>query len=371
MDPKQCPHFRLCSGCTSQLGQIPPVWKEVVQACGSSLKPVLTTGSSTGWRTRAKLAVRGTAHHPVIGLYKKGTHEAVSIPQCLVHHPSINQAVRFVEHWIRQQGIQPYNEESHRGDLRYLQAVVERTTGRVQLALVTNGPALSPSLIDSLWQAGGTSFWHSIWLNENTRKTNTIFGEKWDLAAGEEYLWESIQGIKVCFQPFHFAQANLTLFEKLLSKIGEWTPGGAAIVEYYAGVGMIGLTLAAKSRSLLCIEVNPYAKSAFDLSKRQLSLADQDKLSYLTGPAEEHLSELTNSEIVIVDPPRKGLTPAFIKALSLPLLQKLIYVSCSWDSFQRDWAALVVNGWELSALEGFALFPGSCHVELLALYRPK
>src|SRR4051812_48539604 len=94
----QCLHFKNCSGCEISLNETPLVWNSALLFFKQySVVPEMNISNCCEWRMKAKLAVQGTFENPKIGLYKKGTHEAFSIPHCLVHHPSINRAVLIVK----------------------------------------------------------------------------------------------------------------------------------------------------------------------------------------------------------------------------------------------------------------------------------
>ncbi|WP_042279903.1 class I SAM-dependent RNA methyltransferase [Candidatus Protochlamydia sp. R18] len=370
-----CPHFDSCAGCSHQLFVEPPIWREVIENFEETLNPVLHQRALTGWRCRAKLAVRGTKQNPIIGLFKKGSHEALNIPFCLVHHPRINQAVTMIQNWMERHQLNPYQEHSQAGDLRYLQFVVERASGKVQITFVLNFKDFSSpesqiwrKLLLELAQEMTNVFWHSIWVNFNPHATNTIFTDKWEKVWGEPYLWESFDGVKICFQPSNFAQANLDLFEKLLKKVKSWVREKAKVVEFFAGVGTIGLSVAAKCTWIKCEEINPHSKECFYYAKQQLSSEISQKIMFYTGSADENLNLLQGADTVIVDPPRKGLSRKFIEGLTQSSVDQLIYVSCGWDSFKKNKETLISQGWNLKKLEGYSLFPGSEHIELLTLF---
>lgn len=362
-----CPHFPACSGCVlSEHVDTPLVLNEMrpfFQARGISNFPI-HAGAAEGWRCRAKLAVRGSAQSPIVGLYQKGSHHAIDIPLCRVHHPILNKAADALRHFIQSEGIEPYNEQTFQGELRYIQLALERSTGKVQLVLVVNQNTL---YLEKLWNIGIP--WHSIWLNVNTRRDNVIFGREWILFKGEPILWETICGVSVCFHPASFGQANLALFEKLITSLKTQLPYSCSLVEYHAGVGMIGLCLADKCRTVVCCEANPQAEQCFALSKEKLGADLQSCLSYRIGRAEDNLDLLQESEVILVDPPRKGLDAQLLKGLKLVHGSKtLFYISCGWPAFQRDCDALLNAGWKLESAEGYALFPGTDHVELLSQF---
>ncbi len=366
----QCDYFPLCSGCEIH-GDVsaPQVWTEVKNYFEKVAIPIsLVVGEATHWRGRAKLAVRGTSQHPEIGLFKHGSHEVVSIPTCPLHHPSINRVCGQVRQTLIDLNIEPYHEERGAGVVRYLQFVVEDKTGQVQLTLVVNknDPQLE-RCVKRLYTQGGI---HSIWLNFQTEKTNTIFGEKWELCAGEPYLWEHIGNLVCAFHPACFGQANKALFIQALSRIREWVKPHQSIVEFYAGVGVIGLNLAPQSKGVVCVEINPYASECFHLSRFKLPHETQRKISMKISSTQRALSLIAGKEVIIADPPRKGLDPELLDALCRPKeASQLIYLSCGPNSFQRDCEKLLQHGWKVDNAEAYLFFPGANHVEILCSFK--
>jgi len=367
-----CPHFNACSGCQLQDDiESPPILLRARQFFKErGINELLCkTGSIKGWRYRSKLAVRGSSSKPLIGLYKEYSHEVVEIPHCVVHHPSINEAIRLIKKQISLHQIAPYNENE--GDLRYLQCVVERRTQKMQLALVVNAeraPDNIKALMNSLFTQNPDK-WHSIWINYHPTASNRIFGEEWELFHGERFLWEEICGTPICFLPGSFGQANLDLFEQMLQEIQINIPKHSKILEFYAGVGAIGLPLAAQSQWVKCVEINPQAKICFDEAKKKMPEQTAAKLDYRLGSASDPIDVefLSDADIVIVDPPRKGIDKELLlqlKAASQP--KKLIYISCGWNSFEKDASQLIDAGWHLKKATAYLFFPGCDHLETLA-----
>lgn len=372
----ECVHFNECSGCTEKLTEIvPKIWEEVLSYFEGTVRPDLRTGSPFRWRHRAKIAVRGTSENPLLGLFRERSHDVVPIPRCLVHHPRLNQAFEEIRTGLISNGLQPYNEKTFGGDLRYLQAVVERRTGKVQMAFVLN---FSPEKRErvQIWERlaeesaqKNPDLWHSLWLNFNDRPGNTIAGNEWKLAWGEEFLQEHFGNVAICYGPGSFGQANLPLFETMLTDIKNRIPADSRVVEYYAGVGAIGIFIAEKSRSVSCCEVNPFAERFFNRSRSMLSPEIASKLSFTTQSTQNSLHLLDGAGTVIVDPPRKGLDDSFFPALrENKSVSRLIYVSCGWESFKRDNERLCENGWKVEHVDGYLFFPGSNHIELSVNY---
>jgi tRNA/tmRNA/rRNA uracil-C5-methylase (TrmA/RlmC/RlmD family) len=373
-----CPHFR--SGCCIDCPQIyPPVWNEVQKFFKDQgfIQPTLHCGPVFYWRCRSKLAVRGSFKNPLIGLFKKGTHEVMPISCCQMHHPRINEAIHRIREFLSFYQLTPYQEQGHQGELRYLQFVVERSSQSIQVSFVLNFANLSHprvkhwmDLLKKLGEENQHFTWHSLWINLNSQPTNTIFGSTWKLVYGKELLWETFDHISVCYQPASFAQANLDLFEKLLQRMKELLLENARVVEFYAGVGVMALYLASKCHFIRCVELNPHAIDCFNQSKSCLPMQDAAKLTFHTGLSRELLNLLQDANVLIADPPRKGLEPSLlIEICRTTSVKQFIYVSCGWLSFKRDFQALIENGWMLNHAEGYLFFPGSNHIEILAEFK--
>jgi len=306
-------------------------------------------GKETGWRARAKLAVRGRGKRIQIGLFKPGTHDVEDLIDCPDHHPSINKALCI----IRKASFTPYNEHTLSGDLRYIQLTVQRSTGKVQLVLVSNGPGRSDALVEALKKED----WHSIWVNIQQGSTNTIFGKTWELATGPRYLEETILGRKFYFHPACFVQANLDLFEEILKDFRKWIIPDQQLTEFYAGIGIIGLTSADLCKSATLVEINPFAEECYKQSN------PPPHFQFFTGPTENYLHHL--KDVLIVDPPRKGLDTKVLDALKDSSLKQILYLSCNFETLKRDLDILKSCGWKIERAKGYHLFPNTDHIELL------
>ncbi|KAG6412650.1 hypothetical protein SASPL_125333 [Salvia splendens] len=443
-----CRHFESCSGCTHEYNlHQPPILDEAIRFFKSTGVSNFTfdTCRLWGWRCRAKLAVRGLSMKPLIGLYEEGTHNVVDIPECKAHHPSMNAAVDLLKQGMAELNIEPYDEDGGTGELRYVQMAVttystslpasERyKNGKVQVTLVWNDRSENSTsfaklnaLANYMWRKGGPRrelhLIHSVWANFQTSTSNypnslalvqVIFGNRWRHLLGESDFWEHVGGIDVSIAPSSFGQANTRAFDSLLRKLQKYVPYGASVVDLYAGAGVIGLSLAAtrKCRSVKCVEVNKEAKHSFEKTASRLQIDEESSISWhQADTSKEPHTWLLGSDVVVVDPPRKGLDPSLLGALqsvafmrrnssekkvkmekrpwvlreretsvqsngqmaqdeapSLP--QTLIYISCGWDSFKKDCKSLLSSrAWELTKAHGFNFFPGTQSIEVLAVFK--
>jgi tRNA/tmRNA/rRNA uracil-C5-methylase (TrmA/RlmC/RlmD family) len=329
----------------------------------------VVTGPPFAWRHRARLAVRGRATSPKVGIFQEGTHRIVDIPQCLVHHPRINVVAAAAKAAIRATGVAPYADAPHRGLVRYLQVVVERPTGRAQVVVVANAddPASTRAFTTALAEAVGGDL-HSLWWNGNPERTNVILGSRWERLAGEDMLCETIGGAEVFFPPGAFGQANLPLADRMAEQVSAWVPDGVTVAELYAGCGALGLGLARRVARITFNEAAPAAVAGLERGIAALPVSDRVRAAVRPGPAAGALAALDGADVVIVDPPRRGVDAAVLQRLIAAPPQRLVAVSCNLDAFLREAAMYLAAGLVLRALVPFALFPHTDHVETVAVF---
>lgn len=358
----RCSHFDICSGCEILLDQKPLIWQAVTSFFEKFLiKPKLHIGPPLGWRLKAKLAVRNSPQGIIMGLFKKGTHEAVPIPCCLVHHPSINRGSLELLEALHAEKISAYDEKSRNGLLRYVQFFAHPVSGKLQLTLVLNTSSLPPS-IEKLCKRLQSELWHSIWVNFHPEANNRVLGSGWERLSGEAWFSLPFLGENIPFHPGAFSQANIQVFEKLVERIRSWILPADQVVELFAGVGIIGSSLLSFCKKVVLVENNPFAALSF-----QERYPISAPCEYLLQDAAE-FSGFASFDTILVDPPRKGLGPKLLKRLAEAGSSRLIYVSCGFESFRLDSEALIASGWRLQKTEAFLLFPGTNHIETVTLF---
>jgi 23S rRNA (uracil1939-C5)-methyltransferase len=365
-----CPHRPPCPGCPrfGLPGVAPAPLAALAALCADAglPAPVVVEGTAAGHRHRARLAVRGRAASPKLGIFQEASHRIADIPRCVVHHPLVNDVAAAVKQAVRRTETPPYAEGPHRGVLRYVQIVVERGSGTAQVVLVGNGdtPAPLDAAASELARLLGPSL-HSLWWNGQPERTNTILGPYWHRWSGPVAVRETIGGAAVFFPPGAFGQSNLPLADAIVAQVHAWVPDGAAVTELHAGCGALGLGLLPRVTALRCNEVTPASLDGLALGIEASPFGERARI--LGGPAASHLDALADADVVIVDPPRKGLDAALLDALVAAPPSRLVVVSCGLDAFLREAAALRTR-MALRALVPFALLPFTEHVETVALF---
>jgi len=372
-----CPHRPPCPGCPryGERGIAAPV-RERLEAFATAQGLTLETveGAPLGFRHRARLAVRGRASSPKVGIFQQGSHRIVDIPSCRTHHPAINRTVAALKAAIRKTRTSPYADRAHRGELRYVQIAIERSSGRAQVVLVGNAERPDPlvSLADALGAELGDAL-HSLWWNGQPERSNAILGPHWRHLRGEAAVEERIGGVEVFFPPGAFGQSHLDLADALVERVASWVPDGSRVAELYAGCGAIGLGLLPRAASMTFNERSEHGLRGLELGLAQRPAAERARTRIAAGPAGACVDALAGLDTVVVDPPRKGLDPDLLDALVRDLPQQLAYLSCDVDTFTRDAERLLAGGVaRLRELSAFALFPYTEHVEIAARFeRPR
>lgn len=326
----------------------------------------------SGFRHRARLSVRGRARSPKIGIFREGTHELVDIPRCVVHHPLINEVVSCLKQAVKATQAPPYSDRAHAGLIRAVQVVVERASQTAQVVVVANRrePTDCEPLLNALAEALGPRL-QSLWFNGNPEQTNRILGEHWSKYQGADAVEDVVGGAQVFYPPDAFGQANPELAGVIVERIHGWVPPGARVLELYAGVGAIGLGLLGKVHSITFNEVGGGSLRGLRLGLARQSAQPAPGFgdwSVIEGPAERAAAAAEKADVVIVDPPRKGLGDEVLSSLHTAAPERLIYLSCGLDSFERE-AEELSRTYRLETTVVYGLFPFTDHVETLALFR--
>ncbi|HWJ35277.1 MAG TPA: hypothetical protein VNR70_08420 [Steroidobacteraceae bacterium] len=369
-----CPHRPPCPGCP-RFGErgiaiaARGALAELARASGLPEVSVIS-GQTAGFRLRARLAIRGRLGSPKLGLFELGTHRVVHIPNCSVQHPLINRVAAVVRRALVDTRVTSYSDKAHLGLARYLQVVVERSSQTAQVVIVANSdtPAPLAACFDLIRERLGSEL-HSLWFNANRERSNTILGPDFQNWCGPASVVERFGGARVHYPPGAFGQNNLDIAQDIIEHVRAQIPQGARVAEFYAGVGAIGLSVLAQASEIRMNEVSPHSLHGLELGLAELDSADRVKISVVPGPAGAAHLAASGAQVVIADPPRKGLDPELTEYLGEHPPERFVYVSCGLESFLRDAARLTSSGkLRLGALTAFNLLPFTEHVETVACF---
>jgi 23S rRNA (uracil1939-C5)-methyltransferase len=371
---RNCSHRPACPGCP-RFGErgIAPAARATLRALAArhGLAGVdEIAGPTLGFRHRARLAIRGRVGSPKIGMFELDSHRVVHIPNCSVHHPLINRVAAVVRRALVDANLTMWSDAAHLGLARYLQVVVERRSQTAQVVLVANdttGDALADVLARIRERLGADL--HSLWSNAQCEPTNAILGPAFRHWHGPQTVVETFGGADVHYPPGAFGQNNLELATRLIGHVREQVPDGARVAEFYAGVGAIGLSILDRASTLRLNEVAPASLQGLSLGIDGLAAEARAKVGVVPGAAGERADLVDDADVVIADPPRKGLDAPLLDRLVERPPARFVYVSCGLPAFEHDVAKLTSSGrLRLASLTAFDLMPFTEHVETVAVF---
>ncbi len=330
----------------------------------------MISGQTAGFRLRARLAIRGRQGSPKLGLFELGTHRVVHIPNCSVQHPLINRVASVVRRALVDARVTCYSDYTHLGLARYLQVVVERSSQTAQVVMVANSATAEPfaACFELIRERLGGEL-HSLWFNANRERSNTILGPDFQNWCGPAGVVERFGGAAVHYPPGAFGQNNLDIAQRIIEHVRTQIPEGARVAEFYAGVGAIGLSVLTQACEIRMNEAGAQSLHGLELGLAQLDPANRAKISVFPGPAGAARLAASGAQVVIADPPRKGLDPELTEYLGVHPPERFVYVSCGLESFLDDAARLTSYGkLRLGALSAFNLLPFTGHVETVARF---
>ena len=210
----------------------------------------------------------------------------------------------------------------------------------------------------------------SVQININTADTNVIMGDKCVTLYGEDYISDILCGVKIRLSALSFYQVNRTMAEKLYEKAAQYGDiHGKTVLDLYCGAGTIGLSLANKAKKVIGVEIIPEAIEDAKFNARENDIQNAEFYCLdATEFAEKAAKEGMKADVVILDPPRKGLTEELISTVAEKLTpQRVVYVSCDVGTLARDIKIFGEKGYELKEYTPADLFPRTAHVETVAL----
>ena len=376
---RECPVAKLCGGCDfwhMDYEEESRLKAERVRQClnrmgGENLEqmPILAAPTCHGYRNKAQYPVASQKNKAYAGFFRAGTHNVVENQRCLILPEDTDRVKDLVMDYVNRNHVSVYDEVQHKGLLRHIYVRRGAVSGQILVCLVVNGNALPKisQLIDSLKQIPGFT---SLVLNVNTKKGNTILGPENITLYGPGYIEDTLCGLQFRLSPHSFYQINhhqaQRLYEAAIAQAG--ITKADTVLDLYCGVGTITLCMAKAAGKVIGVEVVPQAVAdARDNAARN----GIENAEFFCGDAGEAALALEakgiQADVVVVDPPRKGLNADAIEALTRFNPRRIVYVSCDPATLARDVALLKERGFRLQNAMAADLFPRCSHVETIVL----
>ena len=373
-----CPVYPRCGGCSCRHmsyeatleGKRQQVIDCYAHIAGLSpeVLPVLGMEDPRAYRNKTSLPCGGTAEAPVLGFYAPRSHAVIPATSCPNAMAPASEIAEAFLAWMRKNHVAPYREESHTGLIRHLVIRVNRE-GESMVTVAVNGRRLPDpdGLADALKPLNVVS----LFVNENTARTNVILSDRFHLIYGRETLPDVLCGLRFELSPAAFFQVNPVQTEKLYAAALDFAAlqPDETLCDVYCGAGTITLAAAPRCASAVGIEI---VAPAVENARRNAERNGIPNAVFHAGPAEDLLPRMVKDgmrcDAVIVDPPRKGLEPEVIRAIAEAGPSRVVYVSCNVATQARDAALFRDAGYDVVKVQPVDMFCWTAGIETVALF---
>lgn len=322
------------------------------------------------YRNKAQVPVRRVNGVLETGFFRKNSHNLMPLEDFFIQDPVIDQVVVALRDLLRRFDLKPYDEKEQSGLIRNLVVRRGHYSGQIMVVLVTTRPKVFR--VDQLIEQVIKQFPEivSVMQNINDQNTNAIFGKEWRTLYGQDYITDQMLGNDFQIAGLAFYQVNTEMAEKLYQTAIDFAElkKDDVVIDAYSGIGTIGLSVAKHVKEVYGVELIP---EAVENSKKNAQLNNISNAHYVCDTAENAmknwLKDGIQPTVILVDPPRKGLTESFIKASAQTGADRIAYISCNVATMARDIKLYQELGYELKKVQPVDLFPQTHHVETVAL----
>ncbi len=372
---RACPISAKCGGCDfhhMDYEEEIRLKSERVRQClnrlgGENLEevPILAAPTCENYRNKAQYPVASQNGRVFAGFFKAGTHEVVENSRCRILPPEMDAVKDAVVDYMNRCSVAAYDEKNHTGLVRHIYVRRGVVSGQVLVCLAVNGRSIpkAEALVEALQNIPGFT---TLLLTINTKKGNAVLGDEFITLYGPGFIEDTLCGLSFRLSPRSFYQVNhhqaQRLYEAAISQ-AQITKEDT-VLDLYCGVGTITLAMAKAAGRVIGVEVVAEAVADARENARRNGIMNAEFFCGDAGQAALMLEKQgVKADVVIVDPPRKGLNADTIEALSRFAPRRIVYVSCDPATLGRDVALLKERGYVLQNALAADLFPRCSHVE--------
>ncbi len=347
-----CPVFTKCGGCSlmhlSYKKQL-LLKRDIVSNCLKKIAFIDITPQNTvpskpefNYRVKLQLPIRQGINGIEVGFFATNSHRLVPINNCVIHGEWCEGVIKAIKRYAEEKHISAYDESTGKGLLRHL--VVKKAGKQFIVVLVVNGKKIPhinyfDQLISQALKAE-----YSLFVNVNERNDNVILGSDYVKISGKGFISDTFSGINYTVGPESFIQVNEYVKGRLYGTAVELatkefsdSENKLNVIDAYCGAGLLTAMLAQKCEKVTGVEIVP---EAIENAKR-LAIENQiENAKFICSPCEEALPDLINqtdkNSVLVLDPPRKGIDKKIIQAIIKARPRRIVYVSCSPQTFSRD-----------------------------------
>lgn len=329
--------------------------------------PTMGMDNPTQYRNKAQVPVRMIKGQLETGFYRQHSHELIPLTDFYIQDPAIDAAIIKVRDLLRQFEIPAYNEVNDKGVIRNIMVRRGYYSHEMMIVLISRTQKIpsQAQLVDQIHQALPEVT--SIVLNVNAKKTNVIMGNVTRVLYGKPTIEDTLMGLTFAISARSFYQVNPQQTEKLyqmaIDKAG--LTGAETVIDAYCGIGTISLALAKHAKQVYGVEIVPEAIEDAKVNAQKNHLSN---VTFAVNKAEDQMAEWQAAgikpDVIVVDPPRKGLAESLIDSAAKMAPKKVVYVSCNPATLVRDVARFTELGYHVDGpVQPVDQFPQTPHVE--------
>lgn len=380
-----CNTYKRCGGCNLRHVKYEETLKMKQNAVQSlvnkTLKNKLRIKETVGmenplhYRNKAQYPIGiNKKGEPVIGVFANRTHEVIPIDNCLIQNKKSEEIAKFIIEFIKEKNISIYDEKKGKGLVRHIVTKVGIKTGEIMCVIVINGHKIpnENELVENLKTRYPEI--KAIVKNINMKNTNVILGQENINLYGNGYIEDILGEYKFKISPLSFYQVNPVQAEKLYNlgvSMAEITKNDV-VFDLYCGIGTISLFMSKFAKKVYGIEI---VEEAVKMAKENAQNNNVSNTEFFAGDVEIVLDDLINNkglkaDVVMFDPPRKGLDKKSIDNILNIRPKKIVYISCNPATLIRDLADFE-NEYDIKTIIPVDMFPFTSHVECVAILQLK
>lgn len=389
-----CPYFPHCGGCRHQNiayprqvyyleQQVQDQYRYLGALADIPLHPIIPAKSIWRYRNKMEFAfsnrpwhIREVTHSTeysfALGLrVPDNFYSAIDITDCLIAPTESSVILAIVREFALENNLEPYDNKTHRGNLRHLVMRKGQATNQIMVNLVTadDRPEIFLPLAKQLAQVlpNLRTFINSV----TTNLSGLAVGEKIHVLLGPGFIEEQIGDLRLKISPNSFFQTNTQMAEQLYELVSQFAQplAGKIVWDLFCGTGSIALYLARRAQQVIGIEIVP---AAIKDARQNAQINAITNTAFVIGNLENFFQkspswqQLPAPDLIVADPPRGGLHPKLIQQLRQIKAPEIIYVSCNPATQVRDLRILTENElYQLTAVQPIDLFPHTPHVEVI------
>ena len=375
-----CPYAADCGGCVFWHMDYEEELRAKTQRVADALTriggldfsqvPITPGPSVTGYRNKAQYPVALVRGKAQAGFFRQRTHEVIPVERCLIQGAEADQARETVIRWMRENHVPAYDEKTGKGLLRHIYVRTARATGQVLVCLVINGDGIpqEKQLVHNLLT--DVKNLTTVCLSIHKKPGTAVLGDKFVTIPGPGYIEDVLCGLRFRLSPRSFYQVNRDQAERLYETAIDLAglTGRETVLDLYCGTGTITLALAKKAKRVIGVEIIPAAiRDARENAARNAVENAEFFCADASQAAQQFAQTGIRPDVIVVDPPRKGLDETVVDAMAQMSPEKIVYVSCDPATLARDLRRLEARGYETKTAQALDMFPRCAHVETVVL----